>query len=75
MRFYCGPSPKEQNEVIAGKLREWHRWFAFLPINIGNDQCAWLEFVERRYPNAEAMRGSGALWKGNAEYRACQRRG
>jgi hypothetical protein len=32
---------------------EWHRWFAWYPVNIATDESlaywAWLEFVERKW--------------------------
>jgi hypothetical protein len=29
---------------------EWHRWFAWYPVNIATDRhWAWLEFVERKW--------------------------
>jgi hypothetical protein len=27
---------------------DWHRWFAWHPVTVGN-QIAWLEWVERKY--------------------------
>lgn len=31
------------------KLFDWHRWFAWHPVRIGNNDCRWLETVERRF--------------------------
>lgn len=28
-------------------LKEWHRWFAWFPVDVGNT-LTWLEYVERR---------------------------
>ncbi len=28
---------------------EWHRWFAWYPARIGDHDCRWLEYIERRY--------------------------
>lgn len=29
-------------------LDQWHRWFAWYPVNVGCDRVVWLETVERR---------------------------
>lgn len=27
---------------------EWHRWFAWYPVKIAENDCRWLEYVERK---------------------------
>lgn len=38
---------------------KWHKWFAFFPVKIGEDNGrdvkVWLEFYEYRYPYAWAL--------------------
>jgi len=29
------------------RRREWHRWFAWYPVRIDNDELRWLEVLER----------------------------
>lgn len=26
----------------------WYKWFAWYPVRINKDQCAWLQYVERK---------------------------
>lgn len=45
---------------------KWHRWFAWFPVNISDDEVAWLQYVERR---AELLVGfDGGYWRW--DYRA-----
>jgi hypothetical protein len=30
-------------------LREWHTWYAWYPVSVGEGDSRWLEHVERRY--------------------------
>lgn len=39
----------------AERLSNWHRFFAWYPVRINPHQCAWLEFVERKYKRACAL--------------------
>lgn len=41
MRFRC----KSETE---NKKLFWHKWFAWYPVRISKEECAWLEYVERR---------------------------
>lgn len=34
------------------RLSNWHRCFAWLPVNIDESNCALFQFIERRYPKA-----------------------
>jgi len=44
MKFSCGPTREEKR---AAKC-EWHRWFAWYPVQIDERECRWWEYVERR---------------------------
>jgi hypothetical protein len=37
--------------LLGRRLRrqKWHRWFAWKPVRIENDQMAWLQYVSRKY--------------------------
>jgi len=62
MRFNCGPSPEERKrrreeaekhyrEIEAAyqaSLWQWHDWFAWRPVRVGENDCRWLETVGRR---------------------------
>lgn len=44
MKLDCGPS-------YATKVRQkeqWHDWFAWHPIRLGDNDCRWLETVVRK---------------------------
>jgi len=86
MRFNCGTKKKKltHEEIIAKRqahreyMMNWHLHFAWLPVRIAENECAWLETVERRFPNAGAvkrfMEGTGSpyySWRWfTPEYRA-----
>lgn len=46
---------------------QWHRWFAWYPVEVAKDDCRWLEFIERKikWHSGTYM---GGWW--NTEYRA-----
>ena len=44
MRVNCGPSTKEKRQA----KEDWHRWFAWRPVLVGEHDCRWLEFVMRK---------------------------
>lgn len=55
MRLNCGLSPETKRDLKKDredkKFREaiqWHKWFAWYPVQIGDNDCRWLETVERR---------------------------
>lgn len=48
MRFNCGLSVIEKFELRLKHQREWHRHFTWWPTRIGQNDCRWLEWVERR---------------------------
>lgn len=64
MRYNCGPS----FEARFAAKQEWHRWFAWRPVRVGENDCRWLETVERkgRYVPMQIVSSS---W--DWEYRAC----
>ena len=44
MRFNCG----ESYERECLRRMEWHKWFAWHPVKVGEHDCRWLEWVSRR---------------------------
>lgn len=44
MQFACGKTSAERR----AKKQEWHQWFAWLPVNVGQHDCRWLERVWRK---------------------------
>jgi hypothetical protein len=44
MKFRCGLTRKKWYD----KVTHWHRWFAWRPVKVGNCDCRWLEYVERK---------------------------
>lgn len=52
MKLNCGPSAEERDRQARRKAREywcnWHRWFAWFPVRIGENDCRWLEYVDRQ---------------------------
>lgn len=40
MKFNC--KRKVEPRIV------WHTWFAWFPVRVGEDDCRWLEKVERR---------------------------
>lgn len=60
MKFYCGPSRaarREAKETAEAEARiqrlryltNWHPCFAIWPARVSENECRWLEYVERRY--------------------------
>ena len=58
------------DEEIIARLRQWHRIFALVPHRVGPHDCRWLEFIERRYPDAWVCEVSDSVLKMEPEYRA-----
>lgn len=61
MKLNCGIS-------YAAKIRrleDWHLWFAWKPVRVGEHDCRWLEYVERKGRYCDA--GWDAFW--SWEYR------
>jgi len=62
MRWDCGETWPEE----VARCREWHRWFAWHPVEVADHDCRWLEWVEcRGWPEEW---GGEVRW--NWEYRA-----
>lgn len=69
MRFSCGPTRYEENRRLYHKLKEWHKWFAWYPVRLDENQCAWLETIERKYNTVYFHPEDGTLEKRNPIYR------
>ena len=61
MKFNCGPFTKNLDSRLT-----WHHWFAWYPVRISDNDCRWLETVDRR-GNLEYYPGGERYWK--YEYR------
>ena len=49
MKFNCGKRTYAQRKKARQKaLKHWHKWFAWYPVRLGEHDCRWLEFVQRR---------------------------
>jgi len=44
MKFNYG----ESWEYEKLRLENWHEWFAWRPVRVGNRDCRWLEKVQRK---------------------------
>ena len=69
MKFNCGKA-EDKNLNHKDRLKKWHSHFAWWPVTVGDYDCRWLEFVERRYPGAWIGPISKNLYKEEPEYRA-----
>lgn len=56
MRFSCGASL----DAKIKRRAEWHRWFAWHPVRVGDHDCRWLEWVERR--SSASVDYDGVYW-------------
>ena len=79
MKFNCGLSreakirkEKELFESRAACLVEWHNWFAWIPTRVDENDCRWLETIERKYEEAFWFDDFGEGWLFNAQFRAKQ---
>jgi hypothetical protein len=61
MKFDCGSSTKKSDSRLT-----WHPWFAWYLVRISDNDCRWLETVDRR-GNMEYYYGGDNYWK--YEYR------
>jgi hypothetical protein len=71
MRFDCGPTAHERRLRRHQRLSHWHTWFAWFPVRLQDNQCAWLERIERKGTLNPSW--DEAWW--SYEYRAPQRAG
>ncbi len=44
MQFDCG----EDWEAKKKRLTNWHSWYALFPTRVGNHDCRWMEWIERK---------------------------
>lgn len=49
MKFNCGLTRRAWAKMHHALISEWHSWFAWWPVRVGECDCRWLERVERRY--------------------------
>jgi hypothetical protein len=59
MKFRTGKKEREAKRranyrAMIERYCGWHRWFAWIPIDVGNDEIIWLEIVERRFAYVDA---------------------
>lgn len=73
MKFNCGPGPetrRARRELRAHlkqeRLSNWHSFFAILPRRVGENDCRWLERIERK--GTLAFQGWALDW--SWQYRA-----
>jgi hypothetical protein len=60
MKFNC-PKPETWEQEKERKA-QWHRWFAWYPVRVGED-CRWLEFVEQRAEYVSYYDGGEFQWE------------
>lgn len=50
MKFNCGKKRDwlKDYDAAVDYWRQWRPWFAWRPVRVGDDDCRWLETVERR---------------------------
>lgn len=44
MKYDCGLTPRSKRKLLSN----WHKKFAWLPIQLGDNDCRWLEYIERK---------------------------
>lgn len=83
MKFNCGPSPETKRkrkehaaDVEHLRLINWHPFFALRPRRIGENDCRWLEQIERKGTRVQrsqiTMHGILNYWTYEWQYRAKQ---
>ena len=80
MRIYCGPSKGVKQkarlirlQAIRDRVQRWRPWFAWRPVRLGEDDCRWMETIERRYRLAvvyEYHDGRSVIMWNKPDYRA-----
>ena len=81
MIFNCGPTPLAAWRLKLARLENWHPFFALWPRVVsvdadGNQQCAWLQMIERKgtfHEPSDGARMLGASPWWTWEYRLGQR--
>lgn len=62
MKFRCGRWRRLYRQFWDGReeaREKWHKWFAWYPVNVGYEDCRWLEVVNRK---EFTHTGTGELW-------------
>lgn len=67
MRFNCGPDRYTRQILKAKKMMDWHKYFCWFPVRLGEGDCRWLETVERKYDYWCPIYENGT----GKEYRKC----
>lgn len=67
MRFNCGPDKHTRQILKEKEMLNWHKHFAWLPIRMSENDCRWLETVERRFWHWNRYGNYGSV----PEYREC----
>lgn len=49
MRFNCGLDKWTRRRLKEHKMLNWHKHFCWWPIRMGENDCRWLETVERKF--------------------------
>lgn len=57
MKFNCGLTWAEKIAINNELRQQWHKWFALIPRRVGNKECRWLEYIERKGETYFAMTG------------------
>lgn len=65
MKFNCGPSWYEKHLA----KEQWHDFFPLWPRRVGDGDCRWLEYIERKGDYRTCWASGGWSW----EYRAKER--
>ena len=72
MQLSCGPTGNQRHATKCAAREQWHRWFAWRPVRIGDTrEYRWLELVERR-GTLQICIVDGGWWEW--EYRPLSRR-
>lgn len=48
MKFNCGPTWTKKITVNDELRMHWHKWFALIPRRVSDEECRWLEYIERK---------------------------
>lgn len=64
--YSVGPTLEEEKS----RYGVWHKFFAWYPVRVGDNECRWLETVHRRYDLIFFSEVSLKIEKYAAEYQA-----
>jgi hypothetical protein len=48
VKLNCGLSFQEKRAAAEAYYCDWHPYFAWFPIQVGEGDCRWLETIERK---------------------------